>query len=98
VAYRVLRCFSHEDAELTVSEIARRNAFAATDRVAFVAERSGNPASSYPRVSMASSRWGVPVLALGYAVLIRQDLAKLALPHMQSLTDRLKLGNLSGRA
>jgi DNA-binding IclR family transcriptional regulator len=35
---------------------------------------------------------GLPALALGYAALVRQDLPRVALPYMRSLTERHRLG------
>jgi DNA-binding IclR family transcriptional regulator len=88
---RILRCFSHEEPELTVSEIARRTKLPQPTvwRLCHTLRESGflTPASADGRITL-----GIPVLALGYAVLCRQDVARLALPHMQGLTDQLRLG------
>lgn len=87
----ILRCFSHEQPELTVSEIARRVRLPQPTvwRLCYTLRESGflAPGGADGRLTL-----GIPVLALGYAVLCRQDLARLALPHMQALTEQLKLG------
>jgi DNA-binding IclR family transcriptional regulator len=88
---QVLRCFSHEEPELTVSEIARRTRLPQPTvwRLCRTLRDAGFlvPAGSDGKVTL-----GIPVLALGYSVLCRQDLPKLALPYMQVLTQTLRLG------
>jgi DNA-binding IclR family transcriptional regulator len=88
---QILRCFSHEQPELTVSEIARRTKLPQPTvwRLCHTLRESGYlaPAGTDGKVTL-----GIPVLALGYAVLCRQEVARLALPYMQSLTERLRLG------
>jgi DNA-binding IclR family transcriptional regulator len=92
---QVLRCFSHDQPELTVSEIARRIKLPQPTvwRLCRTLRAAGFlvPSGRDGRLTL-----GIPVLALGYAVLCRQDLARLALPYMQSLTDSLKLGTSLG--
>lgn len=88
---QVLRCFSHENTELTVSELARRTHLP-QPTVWRLCRTLGQSGFIVPSGVDGKLTLGIPVLALGYAALIRQDLAKLALPHMKSLTDRLKLG------
>ena len=87
---QILRCFSHEDPELTVSEIARRTKLPQPTvwRLCRTLGKSGFLTSA----ADGKLTLGIPALALGYAVLCRQDLPKLALPHMQSLTERLRMG------
>jgi len=86
-----LRCFSHDQPELTVSELARRTKLPQPTvwRLCHTLRESGYLAPAGPDGKVTL---GIPVLALGYAVLCRQDVAKLALPYMQSLTERLRLG------
>jgi DNA-binding IclR family transcriptional regulator len=88
---QILRCFSHEQPELTVSEIARRTKLPQPTvwRLCHTLRESGYlaPARADGKVTL-----GIPVLALGYSVLCRQDVAQLALPYMQALTERLRLG------
>ena len=92
---QILRCFSHDQPELTVSEIARRTKLPQPTvwRLCHTLRESGYlaPLGADGKVTL-----GIPVLALGYAVLCRQDVARLALPYMQSLTERLKLGTSLG--
>jgi DNA-binding IclR family transcriptional regulator len=87
----ILRCFTHEEPELSVSEIARRTKLPQPTvwRLCHTLRESGYlaPARADGKITL-----GIPVLALGYAVLCRQDVAQLALPHLQEMTDQLRLG------
>jgi DNA-binding IclR family transcriptional regulator len=88
---QILRCFSLSETELTVSEIARRTQLP-QPTVWRLCRTLGKSGFVVPAGSDGKLTLGIPVLALGYAVLVRQDLAKVALPHMASLTERLKVG------
>jgi DNA-binding IclR family transcriptional regulator len=88
---RVLRCFSHDRPELSASDIVRMTGLpqptvwrlcrtlASEGLIVFTSEPN--------RMTL-----GLPVLALGYAALIKQPLARLAMPAMQALTERHRLG------
>jgi DNA-binding IclR family transcriptional regulator len=88
---QVLRCFSHDRIELSASEIARMTGLPQPTvwRLCHTLGRSG-----FVVVAAESGKMtlGVPVLALGYAALVKQSIARVALPHMQAMTTRLRLG------
>jgi DNA-binding IclR family transcriptional regulator len=88
---QILRCFSLDASELSVSEIARRTKLPQPTvwRLCRTLSKSGFVTRSG---SDGKLILGIPVLALGYAVLVRQELARLALPPMQALTRRLRVG------
>jgi DNA-binding IclR family transcriptional regulator len=92
---QILRCFSLDDMELTVSEIARRTQLP-QPTVWRLCRTLGKSGFLVPTGAEGKLTLGIPVLGLGYAVLSRQNLAKVALPHMLSLTERLKVGTSIG--
>jgi DNA-binding IclR family transcriptional regulator len=88
---RVLRCFSHERPELSASDIVRMTGLPQPTvwRLCRTLTSEGLIVCAGEPNRMAL---GLPVLALGYAALVRQPLARLAQPAMQSLTERYRLG------
>lgn len=88
---QILRCFDQDRSELAASEIVRHTGLPQPTvwRLCRTLEKSGFLIHSAETGKMAL---GIPVLALGYAALARQDLARLALPYMRSITERLTLG------
>ena len=88
---RILRCFSISQTELTVSEISRLTRLPQPTvwRLCKTLSKSGFLISAGANGKLAL---GIPVLGLGYSVLVRQDLAKIALPQMLKLTERLRVG------
>lgn len=88
---QILRCFNPDDTELTVSELARRTQLP-QPTVWRLCRTLAKSDFLVPTGTEGKLTLGIPVLGLGYAVLSRQDLAKVALPHMLSLTQRLRVG------
>ncbi|HSW20291.1 MAG TPA: IclR family transcriptional regulator [Ramlibacter sp.] len=88
---RVLRCFSHERPELSANDIVRMTGLPQPTvwRLCRTLASEGLIVCAGEPNRMAL---GLPVLALGYAALARQPLARLAMPAMQALTERLQLG------
>ncbi len=88
---QILRCFRHDKPELSASEIVRMTGLPQPTvwRLCHTLVQSGFIICAGERGKMAL---GVPVLALGYAALVRQRLAELALPYMRALTERYRLG------
>lgn len=88
---QILRCFSYERPELSASEIVRMTGLPQPTvwRLCHTLERSGFIVCAGESGKMAL---GIPVLALGYATLVRQELPRIALPYMRSLTERYRLG------
>ncbi|MFJ4452731.1 IclR family transcriptional regulator [Pseudomonas sp. NPDC089392] len=88
---QILRCFSHEQPELTPQEIVRMTGLPQPTvwRLCHTLSKEGFIVCAGENNRMAL---GLPALALGYAALVRQSLPKVALPHMQALTDNLRLG------
>jgi DNA-binding IclR family transcriptional regulator len=88
---QILRCFNLDDTELTVSEIARRTQLP-QPTVWRLCRTLAKSDFLIPTGVDGKLTLGIPVLGLGYAVLSRQELAKVALPRMLSLTQRFKVG------
>lgn len=88
---QILRCFTLDEPELTVSELARRTKLP-QPTVWRLCRTLAKSNFLVPTGMNGKLTLGIPVLGLGYAVLSRQDLAKVALPHMLSLTQRFKVG------
>jgi DNA-binding IclR family transcriptional regulator len=88
---RVLRCFSHERPELSAGDIVRMTGLPQPTvwRLCRTLASEGLIVCAGEPGRMAL---GLPVLALGYAALVRQPLARLALPAMLSLTERYRMG------
>jgi DNA-binding IclR family transcriptional regulator len=88
---QILRCFTHEMPELSAGEIVRMTGLPQPTvwRLCHTLQRSGLLICPGDGRMMAL---GVPVLALGFAALVRQKLPQIALPYMTSLTERYRLG------
>lgn len=88
---QILRCFTHEKPELTPQEIVRITGLPQPTvwRLCHTLSKEGFIVCAGENNRMAL---GLPALALGYAALVRQSLPQIALPHMQALTDNLRLG------
>ena len=88
---RILRCFSHEQPELSPKAIVRMTGLPQPTvwRLCHTLQEAGFIICPGDGRKMAL---GVPVLALGYAALVRHPLAQMALPYMRSLTERYRLG------
>ncbi|MBK5012139.1 helix-turn-helix domain-containing protein [Pseudomonas sp. S60] len=88
---QILRCFTHEKPELTPQEIVRMTGLPQPTiwRLCHTLSKEGFIVCAGENNRMAL---GLPALALGYAALVRQELPKIALPHMQALTDTRRMG------
>lgn len=88
---QILRCFSHEKPELTPQELVRMTGLPQPTvwRLCHTLTKEGFIICAGENNRMAL---GLPALALGYAALVRQSLPRIALPYMQELTDRHRLG------
>ncbi|WP_201188587.1 IclR family transcriptional regulator [Pseudomonas fluorescens] len=88
---QILRCFSHDRPELTPQEIVRMTGLPQPTvwRLCHTLTKEGFIICAGENNRMAL---GLPALALGYAALVRQSLPKIALPHMQALTDSEGMG------
>jgi len=88
---KILRCFSHERPQLSVQEIVRLTALPQPTvwRLCHTLSREG---FIVPAAESGKLAPGLPVLGLGYAVLVRQALPTVALPYMQALTARHRVG------
>jgi len=88
---QILRCFTHDNPELSPSDIVRMTGLPQPTvwRLCHTLQQAGLiVCPTHGRVMSL----GVPVLALGYAALVRQKLPQLALPYMKALTDRYRVG------
>jgi len=83
---QILRCFSHQQPELSATKIVRMTGLPQPTvwRLCHTLQEAGFLICPGDGRKMAL---GIPVLALGYATLVRQTLAQIALPYMRSLTD-----------
>lgn len=88
---QILRCFSHDRPELSPSEIVRMTGLPQPTvwRLCHTLSEAGFLICPGDGKKMAL---GIPVLALGYASLVRQKLAEVALPYMKSMTERHRTG------
>lgn len=88
---QILRCFSHERPELSLQEIVRMTGLPQPTvwRLCHTLNKEGFVVCAGEKHKIAI---GLPALSLGYAALVRQDLPKVALPYMKSLTERYRLG------
>ena len=88
---QILRCFSHDRPELTPGEIVRMTGLPQPTvwRLCHTLSEAGFLVCPGEGRRMAL---GVPVLALGYAALVRQKLPEVALPYMRDMTERHRLG------
>ncbi|MDQ0124825.1 DNA-binding IclR family transcriptional regulator [Pseudomonas lini] len=88
---QILRCFSHDKPELTPQEIVRMTGLPQPTvwRLCHTLSKEGFIICAGENNRMAL---GLPALALGYAALVRQSLPRIALPHMQALTDSEGMG------
>src|SRR5271165_3095859 len=88
---QILRCFTHDQPELSASDIVRLTGLPQPTvwRLCHTLQRSGLVICPGDGRMMAL---GVPVLALGFAALVRQRLPQIALPYMKNLTERYRLG------
>jgi DNA-binding IclR family transcriptional regulator len=88
---QILRCFTHEKPELTPQEIIRMTGLPQPTvwRLCHTLIKEGFMVCAGENHRMAP---GLPVLALGYAALVRQSLPRIALPRMQALTDSHRMG------
>jgi len=88
---QILRCFTHEQPELSANEIVRMTGLPQPTvwRLCYTLAKEGFIVCAGESKKMAL---GLPALSLGYAALVRQELPKVALPYMQSLTERHRLG------
>ena len=88
---RILRCFSHNQPELTPNEIVRMTGLPQPTvwRLCHTLQEAGFIICPGDGRKMAL---GIPALALGYATLVRQPLPQIALPYMRALTEHYRLG------
>jgi DNA-binding IclR family transcriptional regulator len=88
---RILRCFSHDRPVLMPQEIVRMTGLPQPTvwRLCHTLRNEGFLVCAGENNRMAL---GLPALSLGYAALVRQELPRLALPYMQSLTQRHRAG------
>ncbi|UXJ50161.1 IclR family transcriptional regulator [Pseudomonas citronellolis] len=88
---QILRCFSHEKPELTPQELVRMTGLPQPTvwRLCHTLVKEGFIVCAGENSRMAL---GLPVLAMGYAAQARQSLPRTALPYMQELTNRHRLG------
>lgn len=88
---QILRCFTHDHPELSASDIVRLTGLPQPTvwRLCHTLQRSGLIICPGDGRMMAL---GAPVLALGFAALVRQRLTQIAWPYMKSLTERYRLG------
>ena len=88
---QILRCFTQERPELSSSDIVRLTGLPQPTvwRLCHTLQSSGLLICPGDGRMMAL---GVPVLALGFAALVRQTLPRVALPYMTALTERHRLG------
>ena len=87
----VLRCFSHDRPELGAQDIVRMTGLPQPTvwRLCHTLSREGLLLCDAESGRMTV---GLPALALGYAALARRTLPQAALPYLQSLTKRHRLG------
>jgi DNA-binding IclR family transcriptional regulator len=88
---QILRCFTQDKPELSSSDIVRMTGLPQPTvwRLCHTLQSSGLLICPGNGRLMAL---GVPVLALGFAALVRQNLPQVALPYMTALTERHRLG------
>jgi DNA-binding IclR family transcriptional regulator len=88
---QILRCFSHDRPELSLQEIVRMTGLPQPTvwRLCHTLTNEGFMVCAGESNKLAP---GLPALALGYAVLVRQALPAVALPHMRAITDRYRMG------
>lgn len=88
---KILRCFTHDRPELSPGDIVRMTGLPQPTvwRLCHTLQRSGLIICPGDGRMMAL---GVPVLALGFAALVRQQLPDIARTYMTSLTERYRLG------
>ncbi len=88
---QILRCFTHERPALTAQEIVRMTGLPQPTvwRLCHTLSKEGFLVCTGDSNRMTL---GLPVLSLGYAALVRQTLPQAALPSMQALTQRHRLG------
>lgn len=88
---QILRCFTHERPVLTAQEIVRMTGLPQPTvwRLCHTLSKEGFLVCAGDSNRMTL---GLPVLSLGYAALVRQTLPQAALPSMQALTQRHRLG------
>lgn len=88
---QILRCFNHDKPELSPSEVVRMTGLPQPTvwRLCHTLAREGFIICAGENNKMAL---GLPALALAHAAQARQELPKVALPHMQALTERYRLG------
>ncbi|SEI51719.1 IclR family transcriptional regulator [Pseudomonas sp. NFACC07-1] len=88
---QILRCFNHERPELTTQEIVKLTGLPQPTvwRLCYTLSKEGFIICVGDNNRMAL---GLPALGLGYAALVRQNLPKVALPYMQTLTERHRVG------
>ena len=88
---QILRCFNHHKLELSPSELVRMTGLPQPTvwRPCHTLAREGVIVCAGENNKMAL---GLPALALGYAAQARHALPNVALPHMQALTERHRLG------
>jgi DNA-binding IclR family transcriptional regulator len=87
---QILRCFTHEQPELSPQEIVRVTGLPQPTvwRLCHTLRKSGFLVYAHD----SKLALGLPALTLGYAALVRQALPQVALPYMQALTERYRLG------
>ena len=88
---RILRCFSHDRPVLTPQEIVRMTGLP-QPTVWRLCHTLANECFIVDAGENNRMALGLPALSLGYAALVRQELPKLALPYMESLTQRHRAG------
>lgn len=88
---QILRCFSNDRPELSPQEIVRLTGLPQPTvwRLCHTLSEEGFLVHVGDNNKFAV---GLRALSLGYAALVRQSLPSVALPYMQSLTDRHRLG------
>ncbi|TLX71298.1 hypothetical protein FAS41_25295 [Pseudomonas nicosulfuronedens] len=88
---QILRCFSHDRPELTPQQLVRMTGLPQPTvwRLCHTLVKEGFIVCAGENNRMAL---GLPALALGYAAQARHALPRTALPYMQELTDRHRLG------
>ena len=88
---QILRCFTHEHPELNAQELVRLTGLPQPTvwRLCHTLAKEGFIVCTGERGRMAP---GLPALSLGYAALSRQSLPKAAMPYMQALTERHRVG------
>lgn len=95
---QILRCFTYDRPELSARKLVTMTGLPQLTvwRLCYTLEREGFLVCAGDNNKMAL---GLPALALGYAALVRAEMPKVALPYMQSLTERYRMSaSLSVRA